>query len=190
MALSEGQSGTVNRSRLLHRLQYDVTNVADANAAVASDDVIVTLDASDSYAPKYSTVGNILGGTGMAEVVITTKAVSAAESGKTFFLDLAAGFTTTLPAPAIGLRYKFIVKTAPTTAYIINTPTANIMVVSVNELETDTTEDGPSDDDADTFNFVANVALPGDFVDVYCDGTKWYLLGQTRADGAVTTSTT
>lgn len=115
----------------------------------------------------------------------------AADSGKTFFLDLANGFTVTLPSPVLGFKCRFIVKTAPTTAYIIATAAgANIMVVSVNELETDSTEDGPSDDDADTFNFVANVALPGDFVDVFCDGTKFYMLGQSRADGAVTTSTT
>jgi len=119
------------------------------------------------------------------------RTLTAADSGRTFFLDLAGGFTVTLPAPVLGFKSRLIVKTAPTTAYVVVTAGgANIMVVSVNELETDTTEDGPSDDDADTINFVANVALPGDFVDVYCDGTKFYMLGQSRADGAVTTSTT
>src|SRR5258705_9577904 len=34
-------------------------------------------------------------GSGAAEVVITTKAVTAAESGKVFFLALATGFVTT-----------------------------------------------------------------------------------------------
>jgi len=176
--------------RHLNKHAYALQNKAAALTSIAGADRIAVSDDSADGEVKYVTVADMQGGPGMVETLITTKAVSATESGKTFFLDLAAGFTTTLPAPAIGLRYKFIVKTAPTTAYIINTPTANIMVVSVNELETDTTEDGPSDDDADTFNFVANVALPGDFVDVYCDGTKWYLLGQSRADGAVTTSTT
>ena len=192
MALSSGQEGTTT-DRILNKLQYGVANVAAANATVASGDVLVTLDASANYAPKYSTVAEVQAGisNALVETVITTNVITAAETGTTYFLDLADGFTSTLPAPAIGLRYKFIVKTAPTTAYIIATNGgADIMVVSVNELETDTTEDGPSDDNADTFNFVANIALPGDFVDVYCDGTKWYLLGQTRADGAVTTSTT
>jgi hypothetical protein len=126
------------------------------------------------------------------ETVITTNVILASESGKTFFLDLAAGFTSTLPAPAAGLEYSFIVKTAPTgAAYVIATDGgANIIVITVNELETDTTEDGPSDDDADTVNLVENIALPGDRIDFKCDGTKWYAMGQTRADGAVTTSTT
>lgn len=193
MALSEGQVGTVNRSRLLHRLQRDVANIADANSAVATGDVVLTFDASDSYAPKYTTAAELQASNSnnLAEIVATTNVITAAETGTTFFLNLAGGFTSTLPAPALGLRYRFIVMTAPTTNYVIATNGgANIMVVSVNELETDTTEDGPSDDDADTLNFVANVALPGDYVDVFCDGTKWYALGQTRADGAVTTSTT
>lgn len=144
-----------------------------------------------------STIKNDVRITGNLRVDGDTVAVSAArtltaeDSGRTFFLDLAGGFTVTMPAPVLGFKCRFIVKTAPTTAYVIATAGgANIMVVSVNELETDTTEDGPSDDDADILNFVANVALPGDFVDVSCDGTKFYMLGQSRADGAVTTATT
>lgn len=177
--------------RLLNKIAYAEYNKASALTAIAGDDRILVGDTSADGEQKYMTAADLLAGSGMAEVVVTTNVISASESGKTFFLDLAGGFTSTLPAPALGLRYRFIVKTAPTTAYVIATNGgANIMVVSVNELETDTTEDGPSDDDADTLNFVANVALPGDFVDVFCDGTLWYALGQTRADGAVTTSTT
>ena len=125
------------------------------------------------------------------ETVTTTNVIDASESGKTFFLSLAGGFTSTLPAPAAGLRFKFIVKTAPTTAYIIATNAgANIMIGEINELEVDTTEDGPYDDNADAFNFVENLAAVGDFVEFISDGTSWYYHGQTNLDGAVTTSTT
>jgi hypothetical protein len=133
----------------------------------------------------------VLGTLGGVETVTTTNVILASESGKTFFLDAAGGFTSTLPAPAAGLEFSFVVKTAPTTAYVIATNAgSNIIVITVNELETDTGDDGPSDDDADTVNFVANVALPGDRIDFKCDGVKWYAAGQVRADGAVTTSTT
>ena len=125
------------------------------------------------------------------EVVAATNIITAAESGKTFFLADAGGFTSTLPAPAAGLNFRFIVSVSPTTAYIIATNAgADIMIGGVNELETDTTEDGPYDDNADTFNFVANVALVGDWVDFVSDGTSWFFNGQVKADGAVTTSTT
>jgi hypothetical protein len=57
-------------------------------------------------------------------VVTATKTVTAAETGTTFFLSAAAGFTTTLPTATAGLRYKFIVITAPTSnGYtIVGTP--------------------------------------------------------------------
>ena len=112
-------------------------------------------------------------------------------AGCEVFLNRAAGITVTLPAPDAGLRYRFIVGTAPTTAYTINTDAgANIIVLGVNELEVDTSDDGPYDNDADIVTFVANVAVVGDFLDLYCDGTKWYGRGQTNADGGITSGTT
>jgi hypothetical protein len=112
-------------------------------------------------------------------------------AGTTLFLNRAGGITVTLPAPDAGLVFKFIVGTAPTTAYTINSSGgADIIVLSVNELETDTGDDGPYDNDADIVSFVANVAVVGDFLDIHCDGTKWYARGQTNADGAITSGTT
>jgi len=125
------------------------------------------------------------------ETVITTNVITAAESGTTFFLDLAGGFTSTLPAPAAGLHFKFVVITNPTTAYIIATNGgADIMIGGINELEVDTTNDGPYDANADALSLVANIAVVGDFVEMISDGTSWYYFGQTNADGGVTTATT
>lgn len=180
-------------SRLLNRLAYALFNKATELTSVATDDRIIVADTSADGEAKYMLPGALLGGPGLTEVVTATNVLTAAESGKTFFFDALAGFLTTFPAPALGLRYKFIVKTGPTTngyTFAPNGGTADIIVVSVNELETDTTEDGPSDDNADLVTWVANLALPGDYFDVYCDGTLWYMLGQSRLDGAVTTATT
>lgn len=125
------------------------------------------------------------------ETVITTNVITAAESGTTFFLSLAGGFTSTLPAPAAGLYYRFIVKTAPTTAYIIAASGgSDIIIGGVNELEVDTSNDGPYDANADVLNFVASVAVVGDWIWMGSDGTSWYFHGQTNADGGVTTATT
>lgn len=126
------------------------------------------------------------------EVVTTTNVLTAAESGKTFFLAAAAGFVTTLPAPALGLEFTFIVKTPPTSNgyFVVTSGGADIGVVSVNELETDTGDDGPSDDNADSIKFVENLALAGDILKIRCDGTLWYAIGQARLDGAVLPSTT
>ena len=121
-----------------------------------------------------------------AEVVTTTNVITAAETGKTFYLNLAGGFTSTLPAPAIGLEYTFIVQTAPTTAYIVTTDSgANViegmadvnstMVLAANE---------------DKINFAANTAIIGDWVRVKSNGTSWFVTGQSGATGGITFTVT
>lgn len=134
---------------------------------------------------------NALETTSKTEVLAAATTLTAADSGKTFFLNLAGGFQVDLPAVAAGLEFEFIVSTSPTTAYIIVTEGGDdVMVVEISELEVDTTNDGPYDVNADTLNFVANVAVIGDRVRMICDGTKWYARGSTNADGGITTATT
>ena len=126
------------------------------------------------------------------EVVTATNAITAAESGKTFFLASATEFLSTLPAPALGLRYKFIVALAPSGAsYTIATNgSANIIIGGINELEVDDTEDGPYSAVGDLISFVDAVAVVGDWCEVISDGTSWFLTGQTNADGGVTIAST
>lgn len=153
-----------------------------AGLGVDSDDNRLYVNATGTRQPIN--VGGV-------STLAAASTLTAEQSGVTFFLNLAGGFTTTLPAPAAGLKYRFVVKTAPTTAYVIVTNGgADIMIGGINELEVDTGDDGPYDDDADTLNFAANVAAVGDFVEFISDGTSWYFHGQTKLDGGVTTSTT
>ena len=99
------------------------------------------------------------------------------DSGKVFILNLAGGFTVTLPNPEdakSGWNAEFIVGTAPTTAYIITSGSADILAVGASAE--DAGGDSPSSDGTkDTnINFVANAALPGDRVRLVCDGTTYY----------------
>lgn len=181
-------------------------NDPDSEYVVTAGDADVSNGGTVSFTPALVTAigtvatpiyvqSNVLNlspqSTGGGEVLTAAKTLVAGDSGKTFYLNLAGGFTVTLPAPLLGLNFEFIVKTAPTTAYIIATSGgANIMCGGVNELEVDTGDDGPYDTDADVLNFVASVAVQGDFVQMRCDGTNWYFYGQTNADGGVTTATT
>lgn len=107
------------------------------------------------------------------------------------YLNRAGGIAFTLPAPAVGIKYRFIVGTSPTSDCTISTSGgSDIIVLEVNELEVDTGDDGPYDTDADVVTFKANVAVLGDFLDMHCDGTKWYARGSTNADGGITSGTT
>ena len=119
-----------------------------------------------------------------AAVLITTKTVTANENGKTFYLSLAGGFTTTLPAVALGLRYRFIVKTAPTTAYVITAGSA----IMFGMMEERAGTAGVAGAGITNVNFVANNSIIGDWVEFYSDGTKWYYHGM--VDVAVGTTAT
>lgn len=124
----------------------------------------------------------------LAEVVTTTNVIAAAESGSTFYLSLAGGFTSTLPAPALGLYFKFVVKTAPTTAYIITTNAGADILYGMTEERAGTA--GVAGAAQDTFNFVANQAIIADWVEFSSDGTNWYYHGMTNVAAGNTVSVT
>ena len=108
-----------------------------------------------------------------AVVVSATKAVAAAESGSTFFLSSGTEFVSTLPAPAIGLRYTFIVAAAPSGASytVVTTSSANIIKGIHFSSAGDAGDSGTADD---TITFVDGQAVAGDRVEVISDGTSWF----------------
>lgn len=118
-------------------------------------------------------------------IITAVKAVSAAESGTTFFINNATGFATTLPAPALGLRYTFINMTANTSGNhtIVTTSSANIIAGGLNDMGGAA---GSVLGDGDTISFVANASLAGDRVDLISNGTTWFLSGATRVATGVT----
>lgn len=187
LLLGSGAAIAAGGNELMYQKIGQLTTLAPAS-----------IDAAADYIPVYDASANVVkkllaGAAGQSnyETVTTTNVLTLDECGKTFGLSLAGGFTTTFPAPSAGCKFKFFVRVSPTTAYILaSNAGADVIHVHVNELETDTADDGPYDDNADTVNFVANVAVTGDFLECVSDGTGWYCNGQTNADGGVTSSTT
>lgn len=121
----------------------------------------------------------ITGKVTQSTVVSATESLTAAEtldatdSGKIFFLNLAGGFTTTLPAAAAGSTLKFIVATAPTTAYIISAGSAIIHANSVSP-EISAAANSTSGTAVTAITLVAAKAQIGDCVDLVSDGTRWF----------------
>lgn len=174
---------------------YDTTGINLANETLVDiDDVdssykAFVYDTTNGNA-KVMTVHDLAAQTD-TEVVAAANTLGTDECGKTMFLNLAGGFTTTFPTPVAGCEFNFYVSTSPTTAYVlVSNGGADIIVVSINELETDTGDDGVYDVNADTVNFVANTAVEGDYLKCTSNGTKWFCNGQSNADGGFTTSTT
>lgn len=124
-----------------------------------------------------------------AEVVITTNVIAAAENGRTYYLALAAGFTSTLPAPALGLRFLFVVQIAPTGApYVITTNAgANVIYGMMVERAGGAGVAGAAQD---TQNLVHNQSIIGDWVEYVSDGTNWYCHGMVDVSAGTTFAVT
>lgn len=141
-------------------------------------------------------VVNAATGTGLMahpdEVVTATNVITADESGKTFFLSSATEFVSTLPAPAIGLKYSFVVTAAPSGANytIVTNGSSNIIKGQVYTLDVNSAADPDFETSGgDTVSFVSAKAVAGDRVDVVCDGTNWFAYGFCSVFDAITITT-
>lgn len=123
------------------------------------------------------------------EVVTETNVIAATESGKTFFLNSATEFVSTLPLPSAGLRFSFIVALAPTGAdyTIVTTSGANIIKAVGFAADGEAFVVHAA---ADTITLVRDVAIAGDRVDVICDGTSYFAYCFCKDKDAITFSAT
>jgi len=114
--------------------------------------------------------------------------VLASDSNKEFILNAAAGAAITLPSAADmgeGWNCRFIVGTAFATTDWVITATAAVMKGGINELEVDTSDDGPSTVAGTTITFELGAETLGDYVELMCDGTNIFINGQTKLDGGI-----
>ena len=124
-----------------------------------------------------------------SEIVLATNVITASEFGKTFYLDAAAGFLSTLPAPALGGYFKFVVRTAPTSVgyTIATTSSANIIKGMMVERAGGA---GVSSAVGDLVTLVANQAIAGDWLEFSSDGTSWFVHGMVDVAAGVTIGST
>lgn len=111
------------------------------------------------------------------EVVTATNAITASETGTTFFLNSGTEFVSTLPAPAAGLEFEFIVSAAPSGASytIVTNSSANIIKGQVYTVDVNSATDPDFETSGgDTISFVDAKAVAGDRVVLKCDGTNWF----------------
>jgi len=133
-------------------------------------------------------IGNVTGTVNGLAAVTTLTALStltAAQSGSTFFLNSATEFVTTLPAPAAGLVYTFIVGAAPSGASytIVTNASANIIKGQAVNAAGAAGDTGTADD---TISFVDAQAVAGDSVTVISDGTSWFAYGMCAVAAGIT----
>lgn len=111
------------------------------------------------------------------ETVAATNAITAAESGTTFFLSSATEFASTLPAPAAGLHYRFIIAAAPSGASytVVTNASAQILAGKVISVAGDA-GDVENAATATTITFVDGQSVIGDIAEVWSDGTSWFAI--------------
>lgn len=171
-------------TKKLRMMLGSVIEVQTSGSAVAtiSCSELAVLDGILATAAEINQAADV---SGRFESITTTRAVLDTENGKTFFINNANGFVTTLPAPALGLRYTFIVGTAPTSGNhtIVSASSANIIKGLQNSVAGDAGDSGTADD---TISFVANQALPADKVEVVSDGTSWFAYAISKVAAGIT----
>jgi hypothetical protein len=132
----------------------------------------------------FTSVSNdVLRQVNVVETLTGATTLTAEDSGKVFVLNAAAGAQITLPAvaDAAGQNYRFIVGALfATTAWTVRAASNRIQGgVIVNSTLV------PAADE-NTITFSASADTIGDFVELNCDGTNWYVFGMGTASGAIT----
>jgi hypothetical protein len=119
----------------------------------------------------------------VVETVAVATTLTAKDSGKVFILKAAAGAQITLPAVATsaGLRFKFIV------GQLFATTDWTVKALS-NAIEGSVLVNGAhvAGVDENTISFVASAESIGDFAELVCDGTNWYVNGSGVSAGSIT----
>lgn len=142
----------------------------------------------------YTNIGGVAraiayGPAARIEDVTATNVITAEENGKTFFLNSATEFVSTLPAPFAGGYFKFVVKAAPASAsYTIVTHDGSDLIhgCAASAADAGGSVDTTAGTPADTITFVDSQAAVGDVVIVESDGTYWYAMGLCSDEDAIT----
>ena len=167
--------------------KYWVANNPNSETTDSQAQVLKDIGAGNSTSAEIDIACNPSSG---IEDVTAANVITAAESGKTFFLNSSTEFASTLPAPAAGLNYTFIVKAAPSGANytIVTDGGADIMIGMVTCATAD--DLGQYDANADVITFVGGQSVVGDWVKVISDGTSWYFSGACFVAEGITSGTT
>lgn len=152
----------------------EVLYINKAAAAVA----LITATGAQTLASKTLSAPLF---TRLTEVVTAANVITAAESGSLFFLNSATEFASTLPAPAAGLHFEFIVTAAPSGAsYTIAAGSAIIHgLVLSKDLNGATDAGATAGTPVQTITLVDAKAQVGDKVIIDCDGTNYFAVCQT-----------
>ena len=127
------------------------------------------------------------------ESITASKQLEVHDCGTLLMLNAAAGCTVTLPSVADagnGWWVRMVIGTNVSSNTLVITEKTSadtdVLIGGINELEVDTSDDGPSTTGATKITIANALDTVGDFVEFICDGSKFYFHGQTKLDGCMT----
>lgn len=177
-ALLPGETGKADSSPIYVNSSTNEVKVVPASSG-STEKTLVDTNSTQAL------TGKTIQGPAAAEVTAATRVLTAAESGLVLFLNAATEFVTTLPAPALGLYFIFIVAAAPSGASytVVTNGSANIIKGNQNSVAGDAGDFGTADD---TISFVDGQSVAGDKVEVYSDGTSWFAYAISKVAAGIT----
>ena len=116
----------------------------------------------------------------LVENVTAAKTLTVGDSGKVFTLDQDSSFDITLPTAAIagaGWNAKFILTDAGSgTVKVIPDSSEDTLIGMIESI--DTSAGASAESGVDELIWVASTAAPGDWAEIVCDGSNFYVSGQ------------
>ena len=150
---------------------------------------LVSTVATQTLTNKTLTLPTFAGALREVEVVTATNVLTAAESGKVFFLNSATEFATTLPAPTSGVEFTFVVTAAPSQASYTIVTEGGCQVLAGHILTSGFADSGSDVETAatgTTVTFVDSVSVVGDRAYLISDGTSWFASCMCAAEAGIT----
>ena len=116
------------------------------------------------------------------EVITESKAITAADSGKTFLIS-GTGYAITLPETTAGVTFKFKVVAAFSTDTVIQTVSTQRDTISGSLIVAGAVVDA---DAVDRVTFEDGAERIGDFIELSSDGTVYTLFGNGAQSSSIT----
>jgi hypothetical protein len=118
----------------------------------------------------------------VVENITAAKTLDPSDSGKVFTLDQDASFDVTLPTAAqagAGWNAKFILTDAGSgTVKVIPNSAEDTLIGTLGSADGGTASSMSAESGVDELIWVASTAAPGDWAELICDGSNFYVSGQ------------
>jgi len=116
----------------------------------------------------------------VVENLTEAKTLDPSDSGKVFTLDQDASFDITLPTASqagVGWNAKFVLTDAGSgTVKVIPNSSEDTLIGMIESI--DTSAGASAESGVDELIWVASTAVTGDWAELFCDGSNFYVSGQ------------